>query len=503
MPALKGASRFSRVTSVMAVASVSLLCFLLILFGLIGKQRRHQGDAVSVQNRVPGRMIASHQPTLYVAPPVSRPVERANERVKVEVKGDKEREDSTVAPSEPPLASKSIGLNPSGPIMPVEEYRLDDEMIRSLQRPALADLAAEPIRAATASSVTRIGSMAMPAVAPRQNVVNQVVLQESVPIKRSDEETNLKRPSSQVEEKPEPKASEPKASETETIGVPPPKEQPQFLRNDSILMEPGDYQWEIGLSYARNLNQSPVGQFLGETAIVGNLRRVNRVLQMPIELRLGLTPDLQGSISIPIGLANQEVSIGGAELTDDSFGIGDLSLGLTRLIRQGDLTEPNVLGFLSISIPTGQASLSTSLDDPSIALGRGFYTLTTGLTFTRTFDPLVFFSGFGYQHNFEANFSGVGRLNPGNGGFYRLGVGYAVNSNVSLSTAFTGAFLANAEINDIRLGGTSREPLSLRIAATVVNKQKSVRKARTIEPFVNLGLNEDATDTVLGVSWTY
>ncbi len=518
MPALKGASRFSRVTLVMAVASVSLLCFLLILFGLIGKQRRHQGDAVSVQNRVPGRMIASHQPTLYVAPPVSRPVERANERVKVEVKGDKEREDSTVAPSEPPLASKSIGLNPSGPIRPVEEYRLNDDMIKSLQRPALADLAVEPTRAASASSVTRIGSMAMPAVAPRQNVVNQVVLQESVPIKRSDEESSVKRPTSQAEEKPEPKASEPKASEpkasepkasetkaseTETIGVPPPKEQPQFLRNDSILMEPGDYQWEIGLSYARNLNQSPVGQFLGETAIVGNLRRVNRVLQMPIELRLGLTPDLQGSISMPIGLANQEVSIGGAELTDDSFGIGDLSLGLTRLIRQGDLTEPNVLGFLSISIPTGQASLATSLDDPSIALGRGFYTLTTGLTFTRTFDPLVFFSGFGYQHNFEANFEGVGRLNPGNGGFYRLGVGYAVNSNVSLSTAFTGAFLANAEINDIRLGGTSREPLSLRIAATVVRKQKSVKKARTIEPFVNLGLNEDATDTVLGVSWTY
>lgn len=498
MPAPKGASRFSRVTFVMAVASVSLLCFLLILFGLIGKQRRHQGDAVSVQNRVPGQMIASHQPKLYNAPPVARPVERATERVKVDVKSDKEREDSTGVPSDPPLASKSIGLNPSGPVRPVGGYRLDDDMIKSLQRPALVDLAVEPIRAATASSVTRIGSMAMPAVAPRQNVVNQVVLQESVPIKRSDEESIVKRSNLKAEEKPEPKASE-----TETIGVPPPKEQPQFLRNDSILMEPGDYQWEIGLSYARNLNQSPIGQVLGQTAIVGNLRRVNRVLQMPIELRLGLTPDLQGSISIPIGLANQEVSIGGAELTDDSFGIGDLSLGLTRLIRQGDLTEPNVLGFLSISIPTGQASLATSLDDPSIALGRGFYTLTTGLTFTRTFDPLVFFSGFGYQHNFVANFSGVGRLNPGNGGFYRLGVGYAVNSNVSLSTAFTGAFLANAEINDVRLGGTSREPLSLRIAATVVNKQKSVKKARTIEPFVNLGLNEDATDTVLGVSWTY
>jgi hypothetical protein len=351
---------------------------------------------------------------------------------------------------------------------------------------------------ASSSSVVPIGSMVMPTLAKPQNPVKQVVSQEPVAPKKAGDDKAKKRVETSAEEKPEAKAAE-----TETIGVPPPREQPQFLRNDSILMEPGSYQWEIGMSYARNLSQSPVGQISGDAALVGNLRRVNRVLQMPLELRIGLTSDLQGSISLPIGLANQEVSISGAELTDDSFGIGDMSLGLTRLIRQGDLGEPNVLGFLSLSLPTGQASLATSLDDPSIALGRGFYSFTTGLTFTRTFDPLVFFSGFGYQHNFEASFSGVGNLDPGDGGFYRLGVGYAVNSNVSLSTAFTGSFLANAQVNDVRLGGTSREPLSLRIAATIVNKKKSVRKARTIEPFVNLGLNEDATDTILGVSWTY
>lgn len=291
--------------------------------------------------------------------------------------------------------------------------------------------------------------------------------------------------------------------EVETIGVPPPQEQPQFLRNDSVLMTPGDYQWEIGISYARNLNQSPVGQFIEDSAIVGNLRRVNRVLQMPLELRVGLTKDFQGSVSLPIGWANQEVSVSGADLTDGTFGIGDLTLGLTRLIRQGDLTEPNVLGFFSLSIPTGQAALATSLEDPAVALGRGIYSMTVGMTVTKTIDPLVFFYGGGYQHNFEARFAEFGRLNPGNGAFYRLGVGYAVNSSVSLSTAFTGAFLENSELDDRRLGGTSREPLSLRIAATVVTKKKSARKARTVEPFVNLGLNDDATDTILGVTWTY
>ena len=528
MPDLKGEARLTRATVILTVASIGLLCFLLLLFGMIGKQRRNQGVTASVKNTVPRRILQAKQPAPYAASAVSRPVEPTSERVQGKltsgnatsgnaasgnaasgnatsgnatsgmVTSGKEHVDHVSTPSQPTAVSKIVPQNPPASMKAAEEYRLDDEMVKRLQRRAFADAAVEPVRFAESSQVVPIGSMVMPTFAPNQQPVSQVVLQESVAPKNSAEEPRGKRPNPQAEEK-----SEAKGAETETIGVPPPREQPQFLRNDSVLMKPGDYQWEIGFSYARNLNQSPVGQFFGETPVVGNLRRVNRVLQMPIELRVGLTEDLQGSISLPIGLANQEISIGGAELTDDSFGIGDLSLGLTRLIRQGELSEPNVLGFLSLSIPTGQSSLATSLDDPSIALGRGFYSLTTGLTFTRTFDPLVFFSGFGYQHNFEANFSGVGRLNPGNGGFYRLGVGYAVNSNVSLSTAFTGAFLGNAEINDARLGGTSREPLSLRIAATVVNKQKTARKARTIEPFVNLGLNEDATDTILGVSWTY
>jgi len=352
------------------------------------------------------------------------------------------------------------------------------------------------------SAVKQLGTMVLPPLPLAENPVMKVTSVEPVAEKNADDERTRKRAAPATETATT--ANEAKGSgEAETIGVPPPREQPQFLRNDSVLMTPGDYQWEVGFSYARNLNQTPIGQIIGDSSFVGNLRRVNRVLQMPLELRIGLTEDLQGSVSLPIGWANQEISVAAAGLTDESFGIGDLTLGLTRLIRRGDLSEPNILGFFSLSIPTGQSSLATSLDDPSIALGRGFYSMTTGLTVTKTIDPLVFFFGGGYQHNLEASFSSVGRLNPGNGAFYRLGVGYAVNSSVSLSTAFTGAFLDNAELNDIRLEGTSREPLSLRIAATIVNKKKSVRKPRTVEPFVNLGLNEDATDTVVGVTWTY
>lgn len=291
--------------------------------------------------------------------------------------------------------------------------------------------------------------------------------------------------------------------EAENIGVPPPREQPQFLRNDSVLLKPGEYQWEIGVSYAHNSRQTPIGQFSGEGGFVGNIRRVNRVMQMPLEVRIGLTPDWQASVALPIGWANQELSLGGADQFSNLVGVGDLNLSLTRLLRKGDLNHANVLGMVALSMPTGESTFATSLQDPAVALGRGFYSLTTGITAIRTIDPIVFFLGFGYQHNFETSFANIGRMDPGNGGFYRLGIGYAVNPRVSLSAVFTGAYLGDARIEGDRLGGSSREPLAIRIAATVINQRQATKWTRATEPFVTLGLNDDAADSVFGIAWTF
>jgi hypothetical protein len=290
----------------------------------------------------------------------------------------------------------------------------------------------------------------------------------------------------------------------EKLGVPPPKEQPQFLRNDSVLLKPGAYQWEVGISYAFNASQLPIGQEIEGTSIVANVRQVNRTLQFPVELRLGITERLQGAISLPIGWTNAEVSVAGLDEIDNNFGIGDLGLSFSRLIREGDADKATILGVFAMTAPTGEASPAATLQDPSSFLGRGYFSCTTGLTAIRSFDPIVLFGGFGYIHNFEGDFGDLGQIDPGEGGFYRLGIGFAVNSKVSLSTAFSGAFVGDTTINGRRLGGTSREPLSLRLAATILNRNgKDNRRDKTFEPSVTFGLNEDSVDSVFGLSWTY
>ncbi len=291
----------------------------------------------------------------------------------------------------------------------------------------------------------------------------------------------------------------------ESVGVPPPREQPQFLRRNSVLLKPGNYQWEIGLQYTTNETFTPFGQLVEDTSVVANVRQVNRTLTTPIEFRLGIAEGWQGSVGVPIGWSGSETSLLGLEQTDDDFGFGDFAFSLTKVMREGNADRATLLGLLAVTIPTGDATLASTLLEPGATLGRGFWSLTTGATALKNFDPLVVFGSVGYLHNFEGDVeNSKASIDAGDGFFYRLGVGFAVNSRVSLNTAFSGAFLDDVEFDGIQRGGTSREPLSLRIAATILQADKVRRdNRRSVEPFLNFGLTNSAIDSLFGISWTF
>jgi hypothetical protein len=291
----------------------------------------------------------------------------------------------------------------------------------------------------------------------------------------------------------------------ESVGVPPPREQPQFLRRNSVLLKPGRYQWEIGLQYTTNETFTPFGQLVEDTSVVANVRQVNRTFTTPIEFRLGIAEGWQGSVGVPIGWSGSETSLLGLEQTDDDFGFGDFAFSLTKVMREGSADRATLLGLLAVTAPTNDATLASTLLEPGATLGRGFWSLTTGMTALKNYDPLVVFGSAGYLHNFEGDVEDSNdTINAGDGFFYRLGVGFAVNSRVSLNTAFSGAFLDDIEFNDVKRGGTSREPLSLRLAATILQADRVRREnRRAVEPFVNFGLTNSAIDSQFGISWTF
>ena len=152
------------------------------------------------------------------------------------------------------------------------------------------------------------------------------------------------------------------------------------------------------------------------------------------------------------------------------------------------------------------------MSNPASSLGGGFWGLTGALTYIQSFDPIVIYYGAGYRHQFDATFQGGFSVDPGPQSFYRFGAGFAVNPNVTFSASFTGSFISSNRVNGVRVAGSAREPMQVRLAATIARstktaakdtKTKKRRKMKTIEPFVNIGLTEEAVDSQFGLGLTY
>lgn len=291
-----------------------------------------------------------------------------------------------------------------------------------------------------------------------------------------------------------------------TIGVAPPKEQPEFLRQDSVLLEPGEYQLEFGLAYTLSNSTNTLSLQQGGAIFAGDVVRTNRLIISTIDVRLGITPDWQGSVVLPFGWSSGQLVFAGADEYSSTGGIGDINVSLTRLLQEGDMESATIMANFSCSAPTGQSNFASSVAVPGASLGQGFWTATAGITMVRVFDPLVLFGGIGYQHRFDTEIAPNVTLSPGVLASYRFGVGYAINSKITLNGSFSGAYLTEIHINNRRSAGSAREPLQLRLAMTIANREpNSPRngKARTIEPYLTIGLTDVAPDVQMGIGWSY
>ncbi|MCY3006247.1 MAG: hypothetical protein NTV29_09740 [Planctomycetota bacterium] len=293
----------------------------------------------------------------------------------------------------------------------------------------------------------------------------------------------------------------------EALGVPPPRPQPQFLRDTSVLLDPGEYQFEYGLSYTTNVQTTALGVNVNDNTVVTSLRTLTRTATIPTEMRVGFRNDIQGFLSLPFGYNLQQISVANTADSSDGIGIGDLTFGLTRVLRKPQPERFTILGNLAASAPTGLAQLSSLQQVPGVSLGSGYWTLSGGLVFIRTIDPIAAFVGLNYVKTFEAMINNLD-IQPGDIFSYRFGLGYAINSRVTISSSFNGAYITDLELGGRLVPGSAREPLTVRLAATILSKGPSLVGAskgrrKTTEPFIALGVTDAAPDTSFGVRWTY
>ena len=302
--------------------------------------------------------------------------------------------------------------------------------------------------------------------------------------------------------------SETEEAEAEQLGVPPPKRTSQFVKRNSVLLEPGRYQFEYGIRYSVDTTTSPVAGISNtENSIVEilNATQKRQLFSGPLEFRVGLLENLQGFMSIPIGWSGRSVTAGNSKTGSDAYGIGDLGLGLTRVMWAPEKSKTRILGFLQASAPTGDDAIALSQQSRNAGLGAGYWTLTAGGNMSQSLDPVVLFGSLGYTYTFSTRINSGERIDVGNTFFYRTGVGYAINPNVTISASFSGASTGSVRINDQKIPAARTEPFSLRIAGSInsPDKKKKSAASKNYEPFLRYGLTSLATDVEFGIRWTY
>jgi len=283
-------------------------------------------------------------------------------------------------------------------------------------------------------------------------------------------------------------------AEAETLGSEPEDNYTlQFLRADTVLLAPGEMQFDYGVTYTLADTKFPA---INGSLLLEDARFRQREILTPLEIRYGLTRRMQLFVNAPFGWSNIEFTLSDFELFQNDGGFGDLTFGSTFLLREGDECCSDVVLTLAATAPTGIDPFLVPVGQPGVpSLGNGTWSMSANLLYIRTYDPLVVFYGFGTRQHFTRDVNGQS-FRPGQEYNYQMGIGFAVNSKVTLSTRFNGTYITEGRLDGQRFIGDIREPMTIGFAATIA------RCNGLVEPFVDFGLTDESIETRFGVIWT-
>jgi hypothetical protein len=288
--------------------------------------------------------------------------------------------------------------------------------------------------------------------------------------------------------------------EVEKLGDAPPVNTLDFLRQEAVLLKPGEHQFDWGIAYSvYNYTAAlPVVNNSGTVTGVANERIRLQLMTIPFAFRYGLCDGLQAYVNAPLGWSNDETTnSAGGSLTNNFVSMGDISAGINYQIMKGcGAYCPDVIASIGFIAPTGHATFATSLLAPNSALGQGFWDITCSILAVHTIDPVIFYYGGGYVHRFDASFGDNLEVDPGQEFDYVFGCGFAVNPYVTISGTFIGNYITRYGVNDVSIPGSDLDLIRFRVSVTMVKDK------RICEPWGEIGMTPDSPSRV-GITFTY
>ena len=217
----------------------------------------------------------------------------------------------------------------------------------------------------------------------------------------------------------------------------------------------------LGAIFLGNINISKVNSNIytfTESAYYPVSNRLQLVLNVPIVYRQSVY-QIGGAQDASKSYSQATVSSGGPRLGDISFGgyyqIFKESKNLPSLTASLLLTAPTGINPYGIKVYQPDAGNSNLIVPTNLPTGNGVWTLNPGLSFVATSDPAIFFGSVSYYYNFNKNFPDIstamdqiqpGEVALGNAFQYSLGVAFALNDRLSLSTSFADRIQSDTQI---------------------------------------------------------
>jgi len=225
-------------------------------------------------------------------------------------------------------------------------------------------------------------------------------------------------------------------------------------------------------------------------------RRANHNLTNTISAEYALFNNLTMSASIPFCYKYNRV---GTASSQDATDLGDITVGLTLQPLKAGGTMPTTIFSLGVSLPTGTSPYEVN-QNQTLATGSGYYSISSGLSFSKVIDLLVAFGSLGYSYGLKE--SGINQywsktqkltgIEPGSSIGLSFGFGYALSYQASLNIGaqFSYSFGPEYEVNNTQ---TFKSGSSLSGSFNVGTGWR-VTAARSIYITLGIGLTNNDSD---------
>lgn len=250
-----------------------------------------------------------------------------------------------------------------------------------------------------------------------------------------------------------------------------------FLRDQRILLAPNELTVDFGLFYARN-DDLLLGS-IGDIPTLGLVENENFGGVLVGRYSVGRNTELFANTSFQ----NRRTSIivNSRPFSSDSrANFGDIGVGVRRTIIQEGAGRPDVILTVEGSIPTGASS----------------YSLGSGVTVVKSFDPAVLFGSLNYRHTFSRNFSDITRLQPRDRIEAEIGYAFALNDTLILNSALSGTFNVKTSFDNLLIRQT--DIFNLRMGLTA-----RISRRLFVQPSVSYRLNGPGNGLIFGLNFPY